>query len=43
MYNRLCDPLLENLPNYRLLQNEIEARKVDVITVVDNQMIFYIQ
>jgi len=36
----ICDLLWENQPNCQLIQNEIEARKVDTaITVVGNQNI----
>jgi len=40
----ICDPLWENRPNHWLLQNKIEARKVDkvdiVITAVGDQNFF---
>jgi len=38
--NLIYDPLSENLPNRQLLQNELEARKVDTVITAFGDIIF---
>jgi len=41
-YLAICDPLWENRPNHRLLQNKIEALKVYAVIIVVGGQIFQI-
>jgi len=42
LYLTIYDPLLEKRPNRWLLQNEIEARKVDAVIIPVGDQIFLI-